>query len=165
MNVRTNVKIVIVLALALSMVGCSHRSSRSADISPRQQVDWPNQANRTVQLIVNYYWSPRVINDCGYGFIGGPLRWLPPNGKKWVVVNLTVLNNTRVREYISSYDIDLVCNDGRVYSARSSIWAENDERIRDFVGAELIPGGYASGDLVYSVELFAKPMRLEYNGG
>jgi len=154
--------VLTIVASILVLIGCSRPSSQSANISPRQKVDWPNRRSGTVQLRVNYYWSPRVLND--RGFLGGPWRWLPPNGEKWIVVNFTVVNNTRMREYISDWDIDLVCSDGRVYGARSSIWSEKDDRINNFVGATLIPGGYASGDLVYSVEAFANPVRLEYNG-
>jgi len=159
---RSLLFVLIIVASILALIGCSRPPTQSVDISPSQQIDCPDQAGRTVQLKVHYYWSPRALND--RGFFGGPWRWFPPRNKKWIVVNFTVVNRTGVRKHISSYDIDLVCSDGQVYNAHSSVWSENDDRINDFIGATLIPGGYASGDLIYVVEAFANPVRLEYNG-
>jgi hypothetical protein len=83
----------------------------------------------------------------------------PDSGKKYVVMTITVTNRDKERVYVSADDFELTCDNKNVYSSTDFLSSEGI----NLISADLLPGGSATGQVVFEVDEVAKPVSVDYS--
>jgi hypothetical protein len=84
-------------------------------------------------------------------------KYFADPGKKYIIAMVTVTNNGKQRQNIEPDQFELTCDNRNIYTS-------SDYHVSGFssLNAALLPGGSATGYIVFNVDQNAKPVSIRY---